>query len=318
MTARMRSIRLIACAMAVLASCGPGWAEQIARVVHGRQIAASIVGPSAAGIKSLMSHPGGTIRDGQTLPFARQVAQAARYDGHAVNGPHLLIEGVHFTGSLDIQSSQPVVLRGVSVRPEAKSHWGLLTRPGSAPVLILWCEVRTGDAAAGDAIPIGTGLDLRAAGGSVYRTHVSRVVDGIHVSGSDTAVVETLVDALAFFNGAHNDGVQLLGPVENVSIRRSRIMNPHPQTSAVSLTGRRLVVEDNYLAGGGYTIYGGSKGDATGAPAASQMQIARNVFGRDYFARAGHFGAVAYWDRSGANRSVWSANRFSTGEDVLP
>lgn len=318
MTARSRAIRTFACVLAASVLRGPVQAEQIGRIDHGRQIAARIVGPAAAGMKPLARHPGSTIRDGQTYAFARQMAQAARYDGHAVPGPHLLIEAVHFTGSLDIQSSQPVVLRAVTVRPAGNSHWGVLTRPGSARVLILWCEIGPDGKAAGAESAVDTGLDLRAAGATVYRTHVSRVVDGIHVSGSNTVIAETLVDALLFYDGAHNDGVQLLGAVEDVSILRSRIMNPHPQTSAVSLVGRRLTVEDNYLAGGGYTLYGGSKGDATGAPAASLMRIAGNVFGRDYFARAGNFGAVAYWDRSGANRSVWSTNRFSTGEEARP
>lgn len=295
-------------------------AEPAARVGHGSQITASLVGPAAAGLKPVQQHPGGTIRDGQSYAFGRQVAQGAAYDGYSVSGPHLLVEAVHFTGNLDIQSSIPVVLRGVVVRPESKSHWGVLTRPGSAQVLILWSDVgaarAAGSAGAGEESAVGTGIDLRSAGASVYRTHVSRTVDGIHVSGPRTVITETLIDGLAFYNGAHNDGVQFMGPVEDVSILRSRIMNQHPQTSALSLLGKRVVVEANYLAGGGYTIYGGAKGDATSGPA-SELRIVRNVIGTDYFARGGNFGAVAYWDRTGAS-GTWSANRLSTGEEVRP
>ena len=296
-------------------------AAEPARIVHGQQIGTDDVGPAAAGYATLLPHPGGVIRDDQPTTFARPIASPASYDGFAVAGPHLLIEGMHFTGNLDIQTRLPVVIRGSVVRPRQKSHWGVLTRPEAGPVLILWSEAGAASAAGApkdDSGAVGTGIDLRGRGGIVYRSRVSRAIDGIHVSGSDTHVIESLIDDLVFYDGAHNDGVQMLGQVAGVELVRNRIMNRNPQTSAVSLTGRGLVVAGNYLAGGGYALYGGSKGDASGSPPASDVSVLGNVFGRDYFTRSGHFGTVAYWDRRGGHANVWSGNRLSTGESVAP
>ncbi len=65
-------------------------------------------------------------------------------------------------------------------------------------------------------------------------------------------------------------------------------------------------VVDNLLAGGDYSIYGGTAHkDPT-----SNIVIEDNEFSQLYYPRAGHFGPVAYFDPTGSG-NVWSGNVWS-------
>ncbi len=123
---------------------------------------------------------------------------------------------------------------------------------------------------------------------------------------------ECLITDLTHMPGDHNDGVQLLGKSRDVVLRRCRIANRHPQTSAVKIEGSRIVVEDCYLAGGGWTIYGGARHGA------SQVTITRNVLGRDHYDRVGYFGAVTDWSREPNRSDRWIANRRDDDRRIEP
>ena len=71
-------------------------------------------------------------------------------------------------------------------------------------------------------------------------------------------------------------------------------------------------IENNFLAGGSYTLYGG---DALGNPT-SNIIIKGNRFGQLYYATSGQFGPGAYFNAKGAG-NVWSGNTWDkTGQTV--
>ena len=274
----MRQVALfcVTLSLAVLLPFEDLWAEPVA---HGQSITRVNTGPAADGYKPSAPITGGEIRDGRAYPFAKDVAGPATYDGFKVKGPHLLIEGVAFSSTLDIWRSTPVVLRGVSLRPQGASPFALLTRPGAGPVYVLWSEAGGSDA---DKVHrVGAGIALRADKAVVYRSHMSKASD-------------------------------------DISITRNRIINDNPQTSCLYLLGHRIAVADNYLAGGGWTIYGGARNNGHGGQGATQLHITGTVFGRDVFAKGGHFGPISYWDGAPALGNVWVNNRFSDGAPVKP
>jgi hypothetical protein len=69
-----------------------------------------------------------------------------------------------------------------------------------------------------------------------------------------------------------------------------------------------ILVQDCYLAGGGWTVYGGNT-------TAVRVQFIDNTFGRDYFPQAGYWGPVAY-QAPDSNGNVWSGNVFDDGSPV--
>ena len=145
-------------------------------------------------------------------------------------GPHLLIEGAAFTSALDIYTSKPVVLRGVSVRPEAHSPVALLTRPGAGPVYRAVVGIRRQrrsavDAAVGAARPI---TRRSFAVTSLARPTAFRSADRTF------GFSESLIETRAASAGDHNDAIQLLGAPTDIEIARNKILNRNPQTSCLS------------------------------------------------------------------------------------
>lgn len=310
---------LILCALALGGTASVRADEKLHWVAHGKEITAGKVGPAAARYTALKSYAGGEIKSRKEYPFGRWVDRVATYDGFEVGAAHLLIEGVAFSSPLDISAPFPVVLRGVSVRTPAGAPWGILMRPASAGVYVLWSEVGGAQAnVPSGQKPVDVAIDLRGSPAAVYHSHASNVLDGIHISGGDTRIEQSLIDGLLAVPQSHNDGIQLLGAPENVRIAKNKIINRNPQTSCLYLLGRTLTVSGNYLAGGGWTVYAGANNNGHGGDAGGPVVLTDNIFGRDVFAKGGHFGPVAYWDKAHAEAASWLDNRFDDGTSIKP
>jgi hypothetical protein len=305
---------LAASCTVVLADGRTGKAPVSVVIRHGSDMTSALAGPAAAGLRQRQVAAGTVLRDGAAYDFARLVTTRARYDGSTVEGPHLLIEQVRFTGNIDIHTRLPVVMRGVAIRLEASAHWGLHTRPGAGRLYFLWSEI-TGPTGDPRAAAVGVAMMLRADGAVVYRSHLRGTVDGIQPSGSGIDVIECLIDGLVAAPGAHNDGIQMLGMPRGIAVLRSRIVNPNPQTSAVTIAGDGIRIEHNYLSGGGWTVYAGSSGRQRSAFQRRGVHVIGNVIGRDNFLRGGRFGAITGWVDAG---NEWRGNRYSTGEPLRP
>lgn len=291
-------------------------------ITHGEQISADLVGPAAAGYKKLAGpFAGSEIRDGRSYPFVREIAAAARYDGFEVPVPHLLVEGARFDGPLDIYATKPIVFRGVSIRTMKAAYWAVHTRPGAGAIYFLWSDAgaaRTDGAPNDRTFALDRALYLRADNATVHRSHLSRTADGIQLHGTHALVSESLIDDLTYWEKDHNDGIQMLGRGADATIVRNRIVNRNRQTSCLNLIGDRVRVEDNYLAGGGWVIYGGANANGHGGGSTRQVVIRGNVFSREVFPKSGYFGAIAYWDKSDGSGNIWDGNRYSDGSPVTP
>jgi hypothetical protein len=280
-------------------------------ITHGQYVDASRVGPAVSGVAQGTTFIGGEIRDGKPMPFARVIAESATYDTYAVAGPHLLIEGATFTSALDIYSRLPIVFRGVTVRTEGESHWAIHTRPGAGPFYFLWSQAGAAD---GRSAPGSTALLLRADDAVVYRSHISNASDAIHADAAGAILRENLLDGLITHSNDHNDGIQIAPQARSIVIERNRILNANPQTSCIYNAGSGVIIHDNYLAGGGWVIYGGAKNNGHAGESAKDVSVSGNIFGLDYFLKSGNFGPVAYWDTA----NTWANNRTAAGKQIKP
>jgi len=119
--------------------------------------------------------------------------------------------------------------------------------------------------------------------------------------------------------GDHTNGITANGGrATQLTIRRNTVFVDYPQTDAISLfqdhgiQGNRTI-DNNLLAGGGYTIYGG---EAKGAPLPFNVRITGNRISSIYFADGGHWGPVAYYTPQG-HGNVWSGNVWdATGRPI--
>lgn len=130
--------------------------------------------------------------------------------------------------------------------------------------------------------------------------------DGIRMS-SRCQLINSYVHGLKGHNGSHYDAVTADG-FTGWRIVHNTLLNPHSQTSVTYVGDPRSggsagVYRDNYVAGGGYIIYGGP-GKNHG------IQVIDNVFSTRYFAKGGYWGVAAHWSSRGNH---WSGNRWIDG-----
>lgn len=305
---RLRCVSAIVAALMIAAGVPRTSTADASIVTHGKDITAAAVGPEAIGVTKLETVSGAIITDGAAPPFAERIDTAATYDGIAVPGPHLLISEKRIAGGLDISTPLPVVVRASVVRPEKDALTAIHLRPGAGPLTVLWSEIGGGEGARVD-----VALLLRAPGVTVFRSHISNALDGIRMTAGGHRVRESLIDGLITRPKDHNDGIQTSPEATDIVVERTRIMNANPQTSCILIRGSGIHIRDSYLAGGGWTLYGGFEGNGHGGPSSTGLEVSGTIFGRDFFKKSGSFGPVTYWGPG--NR--WSGNTYDNGGEVF-
>jgi hypothetical protein len=160
----------------------------------------------------------------------------------------------------------------------------------------------------------------------VYSDSTGMVIKGNNISSFKTAIqISTgLADGNyihdpGFIAGDHTNGFYTSGGTQPLTIQGNTIFDSLGQTDAINLDAgtssvpvANKTIENNFLAGGGYTVYGG---DALGNPT-SNIVIRGNRFGQLYYAKSGQFGPVSYFDPSGAG-NAWSGNVWDTTGQVI-
>jgi hypothetical protein len=154
---------------------------------------------------------------------------------------------------------------------------------------------------------------------TAVRVDCHGVGDGLRV-GSKVSVVDSYIHGLVGCSGCHNDAIQSTGG-SDIVLRHNTIENPFKQTACIKLGNeqgalRRVLVEDNLLNGGGYTVYGGGTDSNV-----QSIKFLNNRFRRapaGFFSDGGHYGPVSYFD-SGLSGNEWSGNVWDdNGSTVRP
>lgn len=101
-------------------------------------------------------------------------------------------------------------------------------------------------------------------------------------------------------DGPHYDSLQSDGG-RNIVIRHNTLRVPYGQTSAILMSTntspiRDVVIRDNLMAGGGYTVYCGT---GAGGPVLGTFVFTGNRIARTYFARGGYWGPETMCPASG-------------------
>jgi hypothetical protein len=127
-------------------------------------------------------------------------------------------------------------------------------------------------------------------------------------------------DETATDPGSHLNGTTSNGSTIPLTIQHNTVFNPNGQTDAISLfedfgAEANVLITDNLVAGGGYTIYGGQN---PGGQQAYNIRITNNRFSTIYFSQSGSFGYVTAFDPT-APGNVWSGNIWdSSGAPLSP
>lgn len=260
------------------------------------------------------------------FPDARSTGPRIALERHdtgnmSVKTDGMVIRGWDIRGSLDVYADNVTIIDsritstnwwGVNLRPGFKGlrvlHTTITALPGKGPdnggvnyavsnmgessVEVGWCDVSV----FGNALSMGQGnlhdnyvhdiVAFRNLGGEWQ--HTDAVISGGGNKGRLTVRHNTLLNSVPVDKGA------------------SAALGLFADTGVVS----NVVVDDNWLAGGAYALYGGG-------PGATGIQVTDNVFSTQYHPHSGLYGAVAAWNAGGAG-NVWRGNRMSDGRPVVP
>ena len=226
--------------------------------------------------------------------------------------PGEVVDGKDVTGCLTITASNVTLrrfrIRGCAREPVISVGYGL------TGVVIEDCEIDGGrlnpNASA-------VGYD----GYTIRRCDIHGTGSGLHMT-NNVVIEDNWVHDLHEGEDSHNDAVLTNGG-RNLVIRHNTLENPHTQTAVVALYGDveavvDVVVEDNLLDGGGYTVYGGSVAGKPHSAGASGIRFVNNRFGRRFHPEGGRYGPVSGFD-PGRPGNVWAGNVWhDSGAPVEP
>lgn len=156
-----------------------------------------------------------------------------------------------------------------------------------------------------------------ANGTVIQRTDISRTSTGIQTH--EGLIQDNYIHDLGFKEGDHTNGTTSNGSTKPLSLIHNTVFNPHNQTDAISLfqdfgVEANRVIDNNLLAGGGYTIYAGQN---AGAPDAYNIKVTNNRISRIYYPNGGSYGPASAYNPT-ASGNVWSGNIWDDTGAVIP
>jgi hypothetical protein len=167
-----------------------------------------------------------------------------------VSTPGTVIDGLDINGTLTINASNVTVR---NTRVSSGAFWVVTVKDGLTGVKFDHVTV------AGAGLQGSEGTSGVVGPGSFNAVAVSGVENGF-VPGTGATITGSYVHDLYAPGSPHYDGIQIDGGVSNITITGSTIVNNQTQTSAVMVDNyfgpaTNIVVNNNHLVGGGYTVY---------------------------------------------------------------
>ncbi|MBB6736042.1 DUF4082 domain-containing protein, partial [Cohnella zeiphila] len=209
-----------------------------------------------------------------------------------------VIDGWEVNGAIDVYANN-VTIRNTKINSD--SWWGINLRDGASNLTVENCTI-TGVAGAG---PDNGGEDYGIAFGGTGTfeaayNDISGFANGI-AAGHGYIHDNYIHDLAAFVNlgneYAHTQAIYYGGTdATGLVIDHNTLLNPNQPaegaTAAIGLfadfgASHSITVNDNWMAGGTYTLYAGASGS-------DHIVITNNVFSQQYWASSGYYGPYAY------------------------
>ncbi|MFC4588889.1 DUF4082 domain-containing protein [Sphaerisporangium corydalis] len=220
-----------------------------------------------------------------------------------------VIDGMEVSGEINVDADN-VTIRNTRLAA-APGDWGIIQRQGHTGLKVEDSEIFGNGRDRTQFGIINQGREL-----TVRRVDIHTISNGILTEQG--LVEDSYLHDPKYFSGDHTDMIMCTsGPPSGATlvIRGNTVINTLEQTGAIALfqdfgVVRNVTVEGNFLAGGGYSLYGGAGAKGT----SSNIKVLNNVFSRDVWAKGGYNGPVAYWDKGGTNE--WKGNVWEDGKPV--
>lgn len=152
----------------------------------------------------------------------------------------------------------------------------------------------------------------------VLRDNISGEGVGVLFGGGGGEIENTYIHDLAICCGFHNEDFQTTAD-GNAVLEHNTLFNQNDQTSDVQITQdfggqANVTVDNNLLAGGGYSVYGGNSGAGKTGPA-RDIKITNNRLSKLFFNKCGYYGWLTAFNSSQAEGNILSGNYWdATGK----
>jgi hypothetical protein len=231
-----------------------------------------------------------------------------------VDGNGAVLRGLYIPHNLDISASD-VIISDDRIVNSGQSSFGVSLRH-TRNVTIEDSDICGPNGGSGRLMVGVKDVYGDSSGTSVLRNNIWHASTGVQMG--EGVIEGNYLHSPGFLSGDHINGITSNGGrTLSMTIQHNTVFVNYPQNDAVSLfedfgiQGNRTI-NDNLLAGGGYTIYGGR--GKQGQP--FNIRITNNRISSIYFPSGGHWGPVAYYSPEGPG-NVWSGNVWDeTGRPI--
>lgn len=229
-----------------------------------------------------------------------------RFGGFAsTNADGAVLDGLDVTGSIDVNNNN------VTIRNSR------FISSGEGNVI----NLKNTDHATIDSVTIATppgttgSNRLQVGIKDVYGDNTNTVIKRSNISGwcngvqtHEGVLEDNYIHDPIYGPGDHTNGFTSNASDTPLLIRHNTIFNDQYQTDAISLfqdfgSQAYATVDNNLVAGGGYTIYAGGGGFGV----SHDIHITNNRFSRMYFPASGGYGPYTAFDTGGAG-NIWAGN----------
>lgn len=233
-----------------------------------------------------------------------------------VSVDNTVIDGLHITGCIDVEANN-VTIQNSRVTATAQIWWAIKygdSKPNVTGLRILHVKIDSipgkGPAAEGG-YPYG--ISSQGTGSlEVGYSDISGFKDGINIAHG--LVHNNWIHDLSKYAGAHTQGIYLWrAPAGATLLIKHNTITDLVQDSTAAIFMKEglgihdVTIEDNWLAGGSFTLYGG------GADA-KNIQVLNNKFSTEIASKGGQYGPVSYWSKK--NSGNWSCNIWANGPNA--
>ena len=206
-----------------------------------------------------------------------------------VTQPNTVIDSLEIDGCLTIaKTASNVTLKNSLIRAK-DCIWNIDDTAGAPGLKVIDTEIDGLGGTTGDAGIHGYGYTLT-------RVNIHGTGDGLKV-GTGDVIQDSYIHDLAITSSSHNDGIQCLDAA-SLTINHNTIIVKDGATSAIILsTGsaddmRNIMISNNLLGGGAYTVYGGYQAGVDVLSRVSNIQILNNRFTTQIFPKSGYYGPL--------------------------
>lgn len=224
-----------------------------------------------------------------------------------------VLDHLNISGHIENYASNVVISNDVITENSGGSNWGVGLRGGSNVTIknnMIGATSATTTRLMAGIKDFGGSAGLKVIANNIYHT-------GTGIQVEQGLLQDNFVHDMGFLSGDHINGqTSNGGTTALLDIEHNTIENQFDQTDAVSLfedSGQQTnrIINNNFLAGGGYVVYGGQN---AGGVTATNIRITNNQISTMFFPNGGHWGPFAAIGTSTGD--VLSGNTWADGPNA--